>query len=876
MKKNFFKKLSFVLALAMIVTALAPAAGAFAAAKPKLNAKEKTLFLSVDGKDEFDFNIANKKTGWSYKWTSANKKVATVNAKNGLVTAAGAGKTSVSVVIKDKKGEEVTTLKASVLVRDNIKELTITNLPEGDKLAVDASNDFNRSYKTVAGLTKGSQAITRWVVTDKDGKAATTATITDSGVFTASEAGEYTITANAFQSKAKYTSWLTDSEKYASYVTATATYKVTVAASIVSAKQTNLKKFDLTFDSVVKADDVKKNLVVSYLVGATKVKELVDSVSMDATGKIATVAMYLDFTKGSTYVAEYPEMGSAQFVAATTKVEDVVDIAILTTTAQTGKEKKIDVALYNKDGVNIANEDLKAKLTFEKDNNAVTLVGNSLYMYKIGDTVKITATFHTYNWVDGKEVGNVTASGVITCVELAKDAIGSIINWTVLSSTADAPSNFNTPRTQTFKNAGGKLYVLTKGVDANGDDMYRTNSSAYKTNGATDNNLWKFKSSNTAVLMVDNSGNVYGVSEGSAVVVVTNDDVQVGACEITVTAAKKVAMATVNTNSLVLSNKFNDPTEVTVEAKDQLGDTLTSGTDYTTEIVANGTYTDAPVVSGMFVDAGSAKAGTYGYTVKVKDKNDSNVVISLNLTVTVQDPGDAPVSYYKIETDKASYDVKSGSAISNLVAKLNVYGYTSAGIKTEKVLDGITGLVAKGAVVTVKDSDGTEVTTSSISGGAIISNSQIVLAGPATASAVSGAATRTIAKTVKTGNWLITATNTTDKKSVSPISFEVKNGQTAVSVSLKKNVTDVVSSLTSATDVAKVINECYSFVVGDKELTVEPEWFGVNITNYVVRNKDLTIKKIKLYQEIINDNGDGTNTFIEHEVNLNNAVVSIK
>ena len=49
MKKNFFKKLSFVLVLAMIVSVIAPAAGAFAATAPKLNATKKYLQLDKDG-----------------------------------------------------------------------------------------------------------------------------------------------------------------------------------------------------------------------------------------------------------------------------------------------------------------------------------------------------------------------------------------------------------------------------------------------------------------------------------------------------------------------------------------------------------------------------------------------------------------------------------------------------------------------------------------------------------------------------------------------------------------------------------------------------------------------------------------------------------
>ena len=864
MKKNFFKKLSFVLALAMIVTALAPAAGVFAAAKPKLNSKDKTLFLSVDGKDEFDFNIANKKSGWSYKWTSANKKVATVNAKNGVTTAVGAGKTSVSVVIKDKKGEEVTTLKASVLVRDNIKELTITNLPEGDKLAVGASNDFNRSYKTVAGLTKGSQAITRWVVTDKDGKVATTATIDDKGVFTATEAGEYTITANAFQSKAKYNSWLADSEKYASYVTATATYKVTVAPSIVSAKQTTLKKFDLTFDTAVKADDVKKNLVVSYLAGTTKVTALVDAVEVDETGKIASVKMDSNFIEKSTYVAEYPEMGEAQFVAATSNLEDVTGIAITTKTVPINETKEVAVAIYNKDGVNLAGDnELDIRVNLEKTEGAATgyLDGKNLTMYTVGDTVTLKATYHTYQYKDGVEVGNFVATAVVTAVEQSKDSHGNLNAWTIGgTAAADAPSSFAKTTTQMFKNTQKQLYVLLKGKNASDEDLYTTNSANYDLHDNVDfGTLFTFVSSNTNVVSVDkNSGLIYGVGEGTATVVVYYDGVQVGACTISVIAGEKAAMVSLDSNKLVLSNAIDEEVTMGLNVKNQLGDDYDTA-NYTVLVTpnnnntssnnllvnsVNGTFNANSVVNGKVVN------GTYGYTVKVTDTANGNAVLSTGLSVVVQDPGTTPaISYYQVVTDKISYDMKSGDDISTAEVGLKAYGFTSSGVKAVPVaLSSIAGL-------RILDGNGDPVAyTTTPSGSTIIS-----LVTPTSISG--GAITDVYAATEATGTWVIkdgkvgtiTIRNTT---------FEVKNTQPVVSVTVKKRST----SKTLLTD---VVDDCFTFTVGEKTLkAVTMKDLSENVTVSTGANV-LTFKTLYLYEELKNGG------YVRHKVDMKNITVVI-
>jgi len=62
--KNFFKKLAFVLALAMVVLAISPAANASAAAAPKLNTTGKKLYLEKDVatgnyKDYFTLKVWN-------------------------------------------------------------------------------------------------------------------------------------------------------------------------------------------------------------------------------------------------------------------------------------------------------------------------------------------------------------------------------------------------------------------------------------------------------------------------------------------------------------------------------------------------------------------------------------------------------------------------------------------------------------------------------------------------------------------------------------------------------------------------------------------------------------------------------------------------
>lgn len=860
MKKNFFKKLSFVLALAMIVTALAPAAGAFAAKAPKLSASTKALFLDVENKNVYDFNISNKVTGWKYLWSSSNKKVATVNSKNGVTTAVKAGKAIISVVITDKDGEEFDTLKATVYVRDNMKELTITNLPADNKLAVDATHDFNRSYVTESKRTTGSEGKVAWSVL-KDGKATTDATIDANGNFVAKVAGEYTIECRAFQSSAKRAEFLKDTTKTSLVTSNVATYKVTVAPSMTAAKQTNLVKFDLTFDSAMVKADVEKNLTVSYMAGTTKVKELVKGVTMSADNKVATVEMYLNFTKGATYVIEYPNMKAVEFVSATTKVADVTDIAITTTTAELSIAKDVKVALYNKDKVDLgADPDLAARVTLEKkDNNLVVLdaTAKKLYMYKVGDTVNIAATFHTYNWVDGKEVGNLTATQTITCVEQNKNQFGTLKAFTVGTSN---PSNFNDPKHSFFKNTSANLYVQLLGKKTDGTDLYTNN---YNSAAGT----WKYTSSNTSVVMVNpTSGSMYGANEGTAVIVVYLNDVQVGACEVTVSGARKAAMAALDNTAVTVSKDINETTTVGLKVKDQLNNDYTVGTSPAVKQYAAtvkpaidnansrkliGNVASASATNGVVLSPYGVEAGTYYFNIEITDNNNSGVKLYANLTVTVQESGSAEISYYKVEADKTSYDLKDDSTVT-----LSVYGYTAGGVRKAAVAMGqVTGLE-------VKHTDGTNIYSS----GTSIALNTIDNA----TYAVSGQ-TITVKALKATGTYTIKATTVSGSSIVSPVVFEVKNTRDKVVVTTNKLV-----AASDKTTVLDAINDCFDFAIGDNTgYTVDHYGVGdSSLDNYGVRfkqeGKNIYIQYVYIYEPT-----GVAGQFYAHKVDMGGVVISM-
>lgn len=836
MKKNFFKKLSFVLALAMIISMIAPAGAALAAAKPKLNATKKYLHLDKDGYDEFDFNIANKKDGWKYKWTSADKKVATVNSKNGLVEATGVGKTKITVVITDKAGKQQAKLSATVIVRDNIASLKITNTPDGDKLAVGKENDFNRSYVTVSGSSKKTSGITRWTVTPSDG-----ATISDSGVFVATKAGEYKITARAFQSKAKYNSWLSDNAKYEKYVTATAEYTVKVAASLTEVKQTNLATFKMTFDTAMTADDVKKNTTVYYMVGDVKVKEqLIKEVKeVDGTDKKEfTVQMTDEFTPAYKYVVEYTDLGEKEFVAATTKLEDVKGIKITTTEATIYEATEVQYDLLNADGVainkpnDVAN--LNSRVTLESSNDLVSVNDGKVYMYKLNDTTTIKAKFHTYEY-DKSGVETVYEdTKVITCVDKTKDLGKSLLAWTIVG-TADKP-NYDDAKQFLALEDSKRVFVKIKKVDDNDTDSSK----------ADDADKFKFKSSNSSILFVDNAGFLYPLKEGKVTITVEYNDAYVGSFELTVNPKRFVARIDVDQTSVLLSNSnlFRDWKKISAKVKDQYGDDWKNNNFTVTPLSNAAVQPSVSNVKGNDVitfahELGDVLAkGTYTFKISADDKSEVAKTVSVNVVA----PSSTKIDRYVVEingkaTDTPDVKVKADDITETV--NIRVFGIASNDVKVDEIP--VTGA---GYVVNLYDPDNKkEVLTA---------NDYDLITTSGTAITVSGVAVDQLVK-AKTGKYKVEVVNTNDSnKIVATTTFIVKDTQATPSLD-KVNTfwTD------SAADLFGVMQKSFVIKVNGDTLVDKDNRQIVSVVNTSPdAARKILVKEIVVYELLKADNGN--------------------
>jgi hypothetical protein len=204
MKKKSFKKMAFVMSVA-IVTQSIPymnSSVAFAATTkptsvstkvavtPMLNITKKTI--NGLGKS-YTLKINNLVSGSTYKWSSSDTNIVAVTGKGKITSiAAGTATINVKITAPDKK---VTTLSCIVTVKViPSTAVMIKNYPEDNTIKVGEKFDYNRSI-----TPNNSTDNTTWTIKDTS-----IATVDKSGIVTALSAGTTILTA-------KTTSGQTDS-----------------------------------------------------------------------------------------------------------------------------------------------------------------------------------------------------------------------------------------------------------------------------------------------------------------------------------------------------------------------------------------------------------------------------------------------------------------------------------------------------------------------------------------------------------------------------------------------------------------------------------------------------------------------------------------
>lgn len=883
MKKKFFKKLSFVLALAMIISVIAPAAGAFAAAGPKLNSTSKYLHLDVEDLNEFNFNIKNKQSGWKYFWESSDEDVVVVDEKNGVAVATGVGSATVSVTITDKKDKEVKVLSAKVVVRDNIKTVKISNAPEGNKLAVGEEFNFNRSYVTNSGSTTKTSAVTKWAVEPADG-----ATVASNGVFTATKAGTYKLTVSTFQSNAKFKAWSEDAVANADFLLASDTIEIAVAPSMSKAEQVNATTAKLTFDGDMSKELTAANLKAYRVIAGVSqpVDLLIKKVSFDTTGKEVTVEMYIAFVGGENYKFVYDGMENG-FVAAKAEADQVAKVVIDTKEiVYTEGAKALEVKLYNADGVDITTTDLKARVTFENVNNVGYLDAGKLILFAKGDVAAIKAIYHTYKYDSNWNEIVVVGEGNVVAVDAASYGLGSTVEWTLGTAAPDWSKAKVT--TIAAGDTGYKVYARVQSTKTDATEYYYSYAGVTdKAVSGYDPSKFTFSSSNQDVLIVDASGIIYPVTNGSAIVICNYDGKAIATFPVTITTARTGVEFSLDKSSVVISNSTSVAAtdKVKLTLKDQLGDNFFDNAAYDAskvkiEVLPSSPTGVNPVTFAnnnkeLVITGSGAAKGTWTYKVTAYDK----VQI---LVVTVQEPAKAEdqsdraaVVYFTLTLDKSTVDVAvaKDSALKSVTPTLT--GFASNGVavfKTDWTGNFFYTVKTGSEDATLDGQNLTDGTIEVAVAGATVSSPAQLSSGPAI-TLVSGTGVNALAKD-KT--YVVTAYETVDGVDVvrGTKSFTVTSSKAAPTYTYEK-------AETTNNYVLQAVRDCFKISLGGNEIA-DGELYGVTYVvgnnaavtdttnnNTVADNTTILVKSVKFVETFT---ADDVTYAVEYEATINRTI----
>lgn len=665
MKKNFFKKkLASGLALALVIASLAPAGiSASAATATKIvkqggAAAPTVLYVGDKGTD---YSLSNVYKTNTYSWKISNSKIATINAKTGVVTPKAPGTVNIRVTARNAKTNK--------WLKDFVLKLTI-------KQRVDKVDIGSEDFSLVMGEEKDLNAVKNpktstdvLVYASSDEKVATVDAKT--GVVKTVAPGEATITVYA-----KATSATALTSKY----NRTDSVKVTVLDGIQDVKQISATKLNVTLATDQSKKLTKDNLVIT---NASGVKQIIKEVSFSADGKVATVELYVGLTDKATYKVSYDNT-SKDFVAS---LGEVAQVVVDSKTVQFATPTSFTVKLLDANGVDVTTTDLLNRVTYEYDltKASVDSVNRTITVFNYGESVVIKATYHTYTYTDAKEnvfEGSATINSVKELPKLAKD-----VAYTVAKNSADWNKvSTNIPATE----QGFKLFIKAKNQD--NADLTQAD--------------FAVESTDPTVLSLTKDGTdvyLYPVKAGTAYVKATyGDTTQMLA--VTVGAASTIVSVVPDKTSVTLSDSGalvgGDSATITFAVKDQYGNDVTlaaaeemkieslsanvAGT--TVSVNNNGTAINTPVTLN------GAKAVTFSINgaVNATATNTYKITflgrvftVAVNVGKVGATPTDADVTYISIEKNTDKVDVVAGANAQNTDVTLTAYGYNASGYKVK-------------------------------------------------------------------------------------------------------------------------------------------------------------------------------------------------
>ena len=446
----------------------------------------------------------------------------------------------------------------------------------------------------------------------------------------------------------------------------------------------------------------------------SKANIAVKSVSVDATDKTqVTVETYVAMADGKDYTVTLGDV--TKTITATDGKATAAAITPATVTVPTPSNNTdgtnandIKVAFTDANGVKLfeatpstASTVAVAKgitmidIKVDATNNGY-LSGNTLTLYKAGNTAKVTVVAHTGKYdATAQEVGNITAEATITGVD-AQAVTTTGWNTKFVNGTTTATAFKDVKETKiavgdsitayiqkaTSDNKASKVDAGYTFESSNADTM--TVVPATDLSDATALTINAYKEGSAYIIVKDAKGNV-----------VTTIPVAIG-------AKRKAVSLTLDKTNVVLSDKTaTSDVVVKATAKDQYNENyaITSGLTCKT---ADGKTTVTPVANVITIDksafASIDKDTATTYVVSLGD-------LKAVFTITVKKAGDTKT--YDLVLDATTVDaIVKADATGNTKITATVQGFDANGVVSEASVSGVTYTVTKDGKDVTSDAAG--------------------------------------------------------------------------------------------------------------------------------------------------------------------------
>lgn len=696
MKK--FAKIAALLMAVILFATTGESLTAMAATEPTISKTSRIIFVggssvfpetSTYSKSTYTLTIKNRPDKYSVKWTSSDEAVATVAPKNGTskykgtVTAVAPGKATITATITTpyatyKKTCKVTIRKNCAAV--DITPATVGEIKVGETVALKGTMYDKAAREAVYG--KDTTDIVKWKTSD-----ASVATVSSNGVVTAVAPGKATITCYTVQTssgtRAKF-----------EYATAKDTVDITVkeagVTAMVSAKQINLRSFEVTF-----ATDAFKTLTKdNFKVTRSNTVAEIEDVKFDESGKVATVTLKSNIIQTLVHSVEVTGTNAVKGTKVEFTASNLKPAGMKITTDMpgnrviAGETASIHYKFYDANGVDITpaketdNDYIKlvSYVTIKAtDNTSLSAVyGDTVWIYEPNQVVNAVATYNDYS-------GNTfTAVASFASVSEAS-TITSVIATVTNSSKSAAALDWTKPVTSLSVSDITGYRIVVRAQKADGKYVYSDDPGTKISVGFSPN----YTSKN---MFLSPDGTIFPLAEGSDQVVIYYGETPVSAIPVSIGPARiPVRMAVmidgVEGTSVEMSDAYGvtNP-EIKVALYDNYGALYPMGSTFGLSaassdtkssmyfsipgVNSDGTATIEPLVWAQGTEAGAV------HTVLVKLQT-GTVTLNTAFKMTVYKPNELlPTSYRAIvqgDTDavvNAGFDTANGK---NVTVKLVAY-----------------------------------------------------------------------------------------------------------------------------------------------------------------------------------------------------------